>query len=148
MFLALQTGFFVDGIFNIIAAIGHRRHADYWWIILLEGIVSTILAVVTFFWPNITLLFLIYLIAFWALLTGLLEVVQSVRLKGRFPKVIFFFGGILSIIFGLLLMFRPMFGLLTLILLLALYAILFGISIAVFAFKVRKAQDIYLREGD
>jgi uncharacterized membrane protein HdeD (DUF308 family) len=71
--LVLLFGAFalVGGLFTIAAVLtqpvgtGSRRS-----VMLFDGIVSVIIGVVTFAWPNITALALLYLIAAWAFLTG------------------------------------------------------------------------------
>src|SRR5947199_4340159 len=68
----------VDGIFSIIAAWrapdGHAR----WGSLLLEGIAGIVAGVLTFVWPAITAAVLVYLIAGWAVVTGILEIVAAI----------------------------------------------------------------------
>jgi uncharacterized membrane protein HdeD (DUF308 family) len=60
----------LDGIFDLISAI---RSPSHHWAFLLEGIVGIIVGVATFVWPGITGIVLLYLIAFWAIFTGVLR---------------------------------------------------------------------------
>ena len=67
-----------DGVFNVIAFF---RVASHQWALLIEGVVGIIAGVVTFAWPAITAMALLYLIAFWAILTGIFEIVAGIRLR-------------------------------------------------------------------
>jgi uncharacterized membrane protein HdeD (DUF308 family) len=68
----------LDGIFDIISAVrAPGRH----WPLVLEGVVGIIIGILTFIWPGITTMVLLYLIAFWAIFTGILEIVAGIRLR-------------------------------------------------------------------
>ena len=67
----------LEGLFNLVSAVRAPRHH---WPLLLEGTVGIIAGVLTFAWPGITALFLLYLIAFWAMFTGVLEITAGIRL--------------------------------------------------------------------
>src|SRR5262245_49767540 len=75
----------VDGIFALISAFRRdtRRNmrSERWWALLLEGVIGIVIGVLTFVWPKLTALGLVYMIAFWAVLTGALEVITAVRLR-------------------------------------------------------------------
>src|SRR5258708_16524225 len=60
----------VDGVFNFIAFF---RVASHQWALLIEGVIGIIAGVLTFVWPAITAIVLLYVIAFWAILTGSLK---------------------------------------------------------------------------
>lgn len=140
-FLVLLVGafFFVDGILSMVASFGTRRVEKRWWIALLEGIAGVAIGILTILWPQITLVAMILLIAGWALITGIFEIAAAFRLR----KVIsgeWFLGlsGVVSIVFGLLLLGRPGFGAVALVWVLGVYAILFGILLLFLGFKMRK----------
>src|SRR3954471_7015505 len=63
----------VDGVFALVAALAGADQRTRWWALLLEGLAGIVAAVVTIFWPGITALALVYLIAAWAIVTGVLE---------------------------------------------------------------------------
>jgi uncharacterized membrane protein HdeD (DUF308 family) len=116
----------VDGVLSLISAF--RVENDHRWGLLLEGIVGIGAGLVTFFLPGLTALVLLYIIAVWALITGVLELVAAVRLR----KVIhnewwLVLGGIASVVFGLVLLAAPGAGALAVIWLIAAYAIVFGV---------------------
>lgn len=133
---------FVDGIVAVVVAIASRGENQRWWAVLLEGIAGIILGLLTFFYPGITVLVLLYFIAAWALITGVLEIVAAIQLRrvltGEWVMIL---GGIASIIFGLLLVFFPGAGALGLTWLIGAYALAFGILLIVLAFRLRGLQD-------
>ncbi len=91
----------MDGIFAIFAGIASRRYFERWWAVLLEGVAGVVIGLLTFFWPNITALVLLYFIAAWALITGIFEIVAAIQLRrvitGEWMMIL---GGLLSILFG------------------------------------------------
>ena len=70
----------VEGAFNILYAIRNRAFQG-WWMHLLEGVASVIAGLLAFVWPGITAIVLLYVIAFWAIVTGVLEIVAAWRLR-------------------------------------------------------------------
>ena len=88
--------------------------------------------------PGITALGLLILIAAWAIVTGIMEVVAAVRL----PRIInnewlLVLAGIASVMLGILLLFQPAAGALVLIWWIGAWALLFGILLMILAFRMR-----------
>jgi uncharacterized membrane protein HdeD (DUF308 family) len=138
--LVLVFGAFalVDGIFAVIAGIAARGYFDRWWAVLLEGIVGIVIGLSTFFWPNITALVLVYFIAAWALITGIFEIVAAIQLRRVVTNEwMYIVGGLLSITFGILLFVFPGAGAVSPVWMIGIYAIMFGISETIFAFRLR-----------
>src|SRR5262245_23560774 len=81
--LALFFGAYalVDGLFAIYSAIRGGSGRERWWAFLIEGIVGLGAAAITFFWPGITILALIFVVAVWAIFTGALELAAAIRLR-------------------------------------------------------------------
>ena len=138
--LVLMFGAFalVDGIFAVVAGIVSYKFHERWCAVLLGGVVGILIGLLTFFWPNITALVLLYFIAAWAVVTGVLEIVAAIQLrrliKGEWMMIL---GGLLSILLGVLLFVYPGAGALGLVWLIGAYAILFGIMLIIFAFRLR-----------
>jgi uncharacterized membrane protein HdeD (DUF308 family) len=128
----------VDGIFAIFAGIAARGYFDRWWAVLLEGVAGVVIGLLTFFWPGITALVLLYFIAAWALITGIFEIVAAIQLRrvitGEWMLIL---GGLLSIVFGVLLFVFPVAGAVSVIWMIGIYAVVFGISEIIFAFRLR-----------
>jgi uncharacterized membrane protein HdeD (DUF308 family) len=119
---------FVDGVLAIMAAIGRRARSRRWWVLLLEGLAGLAAGVITLFWPGITAIALLALIAAWALVTGGLEIAAAIRLR----KVInnewlLALAGVASVGFGILLVLFPGPAALALILWIGAYALVSGV---------------------
>jgi uncharacterized membrane protein HdeD (DUF308 family) len=125
----------VDGVFNVIAFF---RVASHHWALLIEGVVGIIAGVLTFAWPAITALALLYLIAFWAIFTGIFEVVAGIRLRKTMSNEwLLLLMGCFSLLFGLLILFAPGTGALAIVLWIGAYALVFGVFLLALAFRLR-----------
>jgi uncharacterized membrane protein HdeD (DUF308 family) len=128
----------VDGIFAIIAGISGRNEYERWWLLIIEGILGIVAGVLTFMWPDITALVLLYFIAAWAILTGIFEIAAAIRLRKYIEgEWLLALAGIASVIFGVLLVIFPGAGALAVVWLIATYAVIFGILMIVLAFRIR-----------
>jgi uncharacterized membrane protein HdeD (DUF308 family) len=128
----------VDGIWAMFLGVIIRREVGHWWVWLLEGLAGVVIGVVVFRWPVITTLVLLYLIAYWGLVTGMFEILAAVQLrkviKGEWLLVL---DGILSVLLGAFLAVFPKPGTVVLVWLVGAYAILFGILLFAFALRLR-----------
>jgi uncharacterized membrane protein HdeD (DUF308 family) len=138
--LTLLFGAFAlaDGLVTAVSAIGGRHTNESWWILLLAGIVAVCVGLVTLFTPQITAFALLICIAIWAIATGMLEIFASIRLRKEIHGE-FWLGlaGLVSLAFGVFLLARPNIGLLSVLWVIAFYAIVFGIVEVVRAFEAR-----------
>jgi len=127
----------VDGVLAIVAAIRGGGLAPRWWL-ALSGVAGVAAGVLAFTLPGLTALVLIYLIGFWSIMRGVLEIVGAIHLRKEIAREwTLAAAGILSILFGLILVFAPGPGALGLLWLIAAWAILFGGLMIVVAFRVR-----------
>ena len=128
----------VDGVIAVIVSLQERSVFRRWWVLLVEGLVGIVIGVVTFFWPAITALVLLYLVATWAIVTGIFELAAA--FSGRVPVATEWtlaLAGILSVLLGVLLAALPRAGLLSLVWLIGAYAIVFGVLLIIRAFQFR-----------
>jgi uncharacterized membrane protein HdeD (DUF308 family) len=128
----------VDGALSVWTAISGRRHHEYWWVLLLGGMVGIVVGIFTLVIPGITALALLFYIAIWAVATGVLQIVAAIRLRKEIQgEWLLILSGLLSVIFGLLLIMQPRVGALAVLWLIAVYAVLFGILLVLLAFRMR-----------
>lgn len=149
--LALLFGAYIlaDGVLGVWAAITGRKEHEYWWVLLLWGIVGIGVGILTFLAPGITALALLFYIAIWAIATGVLEIVAAIRVRKEIRgEWLLILGGLLSVAFGVLLMAQPGAGALALLWLIATYAIIFGILLVILAFKARTFGKRFASSGN
>ena len=126
-----------DGVLALIAAIRGGGIAPRWWL-ALGGVVSILAGGLAFAWPGLTALVLVYLIGFWSIMRGIIEIVGAIRLRKEIANEwTLIAAGVLSVIFGLILVFAPGAGAMGLLWLIAAWAVLFGLLLIWVAFKVR-----------
>src|SRR5215208_3374676 len=127
----------VDGIFAIVAGIrgsGSRR-----WLLLAEGALGILAGLIAFFWPGMTALVFLYVIAAWAILTGILKVVMAIWLRQEIDNEwTMALSGLLWVLLGVVLTVLPGVGLLSLAWLIGVFALGAGLALLVLAFRVRR----------
>lgn len=127
-----------DGIFALISAFKAAEAHLRWWPFVWEGLFGIAAGVIAFVYPGITALVLLYIIAFWAILTGIFEISAAVRLRREITgEWALGLAGLASVVFGILLVVFPGAGVLAVIWLLGAYAIAFGLLLLVVAFRLR-----------
>jgi uncharacterized membrane protein HdeD (DUF308 family) len=121
---------FVDGVALLVAlARGDVLARSHKWATGLMGVFGIVVSFVTFVWPGMTALTLLYLVAFWAIAMGVLQIVAAIEFRREIDGELFVvLGGILSIAFGGFLVAFPGAGLLSLVWLVGFWAELFGFS--------------------
>ncbi len=127
-----------DGFFAITASIIDTSTGERWWALLLEGILGIVAGILALTVPGITALFLLYIIAFWAFITGIFEIITAVRLRRVISnELLMILSGIASIVFGILLLIFPGAGALAVVWWIGAYAIVFGALLLSLALRLR-----------
>jgi uncharacterized membrane protein HdeD (DUF308 family) len=124
----------VDGIFALVVGVNSR-----WWILALLGTLGIIAGLIAFFYPGLTALTLLFVIAAWAIARGIMEIAAAIQLR----KVItnewaLILGGICSVVFGLILFARPAAGALAVIWIIGAYALVIGTFLIILSFKLKR----------
>jgi uncharacterized membrane protein HdeD (DUF308 family) len=124
----------VDGVFALAAARGRAGRSRP---LLVEAVLDLIIGVICIFWPGTALVALVYLIAIWAIITGIALLAAGVALTRLVGEVLPVIGGLLSVLLGVVLAVHPAVGAIALAWLLGGYALLFGLAMITAAFRVR-----------
>ncbi|HET8909556.1 MAG TPA: HdeD family acid-resistance protein [Ktedonobacterales bacterium] len=132
----------LSGIMSLVAAVRAGEAHQRWGWLAASGILSVALGVVAFVWPGITALAFVFLVAAWAIFTGMLEIAFAFAMPGTLAHPFWAgFSGLLSVIFGILLAVWPRSGAVTLTWLLGIYAIANGITLLYYAFLLRSLSS-------
>ena len=130
---------FIDAGLQAMRAFGSRSAGPVFGHLLL-ALVDLAAGVIALVWPKPTALVLVIVVAAWALVGGFFEVFaafQSAETAGT--RALFILGGLVSILFGVLLFARPGVGAVTLALLFGLYSLIFGVSQIMLGIDARKS---------
>ena len=130
-----------DGVVALIGAFtGRLKPLPTWWLVLV-GLAGIGAGIVTLLWPGITAIVLVMFIGAWALVHGIFEIVGAIQLRKEIDNEWWLIlGGVLSVVFGLLVLLAPGPGALGLIWAIGAYSIAFGITWIMLAFRLRKHQ--------
>jgi uncharacterized membrane protein HdeD (DUF308 family) len=134
----------VNGVMLMIASFDAAKQRLHWGSLLAAGILSVVAGLVTWFWPGLTAYAVLYLVVAWALVTGTLYVVASLELRDVLPHAwLMTLTGVLSVALAVVLAVDPRDGILSLVLVVGIYAIIGGVSELVFAFRLNSMrQDV------
>lgn len=128
----------VDGLVSVGTGLSRAKASSRWWVFLLEGLVSIVAAAIAFIWPGLATLSIVLLIAGWAVLTGILEILAAIRLRHEINNEwLLALGGVISIALGVFLFFQPFAGGVAIIWTIAAYAIIFGVLLIALGFRLK-----------
>lgn len=124
----------------LVVLIG-MRGTQYRGAFLSEGAFGIVAGLVALAWPGVTALVLLYIIAIWAILSGIAEIIAAVALRREIEgEWVLFLVGVLSVVLGVAMAVLPSVGVLSLIWLVGLYALAVGVAMIVLAFRVRDVR--------
>lgn len=128
-----------DGAFTAIAAVANRGDEPQWAAFLISGLLGIAIGIVTFIWPGVTALALLFIIAIWAVVVGFGEISAAVRLRKTISgEWMLMLAGVLSVAFGVMLFASPGTGALALVLWIGAFAIVIGILRIAVALRLRQ----------
>jgi uncharacterized membrane protein HdeD (DUF308 family) len=131
----------VDGVLALIAAFRSSGRGMRRTLLLIEGVIGILFGILALFWPGLTALTLLYIIALWAILSGIARIVMAIMLRREIENEwSIALSGVLSVILGIVLLFLPGAGLLAYTWLVGLLALAVGIALIYYAFRVRGQQ--------
>jgi uncharacterized membrane protein HdeD (DUF308 family) len=128
----------VDGVFALFSAFGPAAQGRRFWV-ALQGVLGIAIGATTFIWPDVTALALPYLVAAWAVITGVIQFVAAIRLRREIRgEWLMALDGALSVVVGIVLVAWPASGALALVLLIGAYAVVFGIVLIGLGLRLRR----------
>ena len=151
--IAILVGLFaawaiIDGVGNLVAGVRTRGQDRSWWLEVLEGLVSVAAGVVAILLPAAAAQVLVLLIAAWAVVTGVIEIVMAVRLRRVIDNEIWMaLAGAASILFGIILVLFPAAGALSLVWLIGSFAIAFGAFLIILGWRLRGIDHMGRRDS-
>jgi uncharacterized membrane protein HdeD (DUF308 family) len=132
----------MDGVVSLFSAVRRARRHERWGALVLEGAAGIAAGILTLLWPQISALALLYVVAAWAVVTGVFEIAAAVRLRKEIRgEWLLALGGIVSIAFGALLVLLPGAGALALTLWIGAYALVFGATLIGLGVRLRLRQS-------
>jgi uncharacterized membrane protein HdeD (DUF308 family) len=128
----------VDGIVTTGAAVRMRTLFDRWWLLLIQGLISIVFGVLAFFNPALSLLYIVISVSLWMLFAAAAQFMLARAQKAMgAPSAWSIAGGVLSFALAVVAVVFPGLTVATVIVLIAWFALAFGIVNVVVAFRVR-----------
>ncbi len=132
---------FVDGIIEIWAGIQARNAHDRWWVDILIGLAGVVAGILVMTVPGLSALALMYFIAAWMVVIGVLQIFYAIRLRQEISNEwMLGLSGLLSLILGIIFFAFPGKGAISLVWVIGIYAIVFGIILMVLSFRVKSLK--------
>ena len=128
-----------NGIFAVGTALAARKEYEKWWVLLLEGAAGVIVGIGTIAWPQLTAVLLLFLIAGWAVATGILEILAGLAQPKEVggDKWVLVLGGVISLLFGIFLFAQPGKGALAILWMIGVFAIVAGVVLITIGFRLK-----------
>ena len=133
----------IDGVTGLVGGIRSRGRDRSWWLAILEGIVGIVAGAFVFLFPAQAAMALIFIIAAWAIITGVFEIVAAIRLREQIQGE-FWLGlaGVASILYGVVVYLFPAAGALSIVWLIGSFAIAFGVFLLVLGWRLRRINEL------
>ncbi|HET9728359.1 MAG TPA: HdeD family acid-resistance protein [Acidimicrobiia bacterium] len=134
----------VDGVFTLID-VGRNRPgtAEHRGWLIVEALAGIAAGIVTFVWPAITALALLFVIAAWAFVIGVARVSAAIKLRHILDHAwLMGIAGILSIVFAILLVITPGAGALVITWLIGWWAVVVGVTLLTAAWRIHRRAGV------
>jgi uncharacterized membrane protein HdeD (DUF308 family) len=129
---------FATGILAIVAAVRAIAARERWISLAIEGVVGIGAGIVAVVWPDLTAKTFLYIIAAWAIVSGLLAISSAVRLRREIHgEWMLGLAGVAAIVFGIIAFVHPETGALAVLWLIGLSAIVYGVLWTILGFRLR-----------
>ena len=130
---------FVDGVFALISAFTSNAKSENWWWIILEGAFGILIGVLTLIQPAAMGQAWLTLIGAWAIVTGIFEIITAIRIRKQIEGELWLIiGGVISVLFGALVLMNPLSGAFAIGFIIGIYAIIFGATMIALSLRLKK----------
>lgn len=129
---------FVDGIVALAAAFSGEAKDQRWWLAAI-GLLGIGVGILTFVMPDVVAGALLFFIAFWSIAIGVMQIIGAIRLRNEIDNEWWLgLGGLLSVLLGIFILASPGAGALGLIWAIAGFAIVYGVTLVMLSFRLKK----------
>lgn len=139
---------FIDGIMSIFQGFSARKSGQSGTGDFVVGALAILAGIVILVWPKESATVIAFIVAFWALLAGISGIAGGLALRKQPGSGWGWFltWGVLALVFGIIVLFNPAALLVSLLWLVAIWAIMAGIVFAIASFFVRKAGNVIVEQ--
>lgn len=138
----------VGGISSLMGAWRSRGQRE-WWVGILEGIVGIVAGIVAILLPPAAALALLFVVAGWAIVIGVLQIWMAIRLREQITGELWMgLSGVVSILFGLLLVIFPGTGILSVLFLVGIFSIVMGGAMVLLGWRLRGIHAQATRQNE
>jgi uncharacterized membrane protein HdeD (DUF308 family) len=140
VFLAIFVAAYLvlDGIIAIVAGIHAAELHRRWWPFAVEGVLDLLAGAIIYFDPGVV----VFMVALWAIVTGLLLVVPALSLPGGAGRWFLVLNGVVSLLLGVAMLALPAAGVLFVVWSVAIYALIFGVGLIALGLRVHKLHTM------
>ncbi len=138
-FVILLAAFaFVEGVFAFVGAFGWGLPGGQRLLLILLGLLGIAVGVLAVTYPGLAAVTIVLWVGWWAIIAGIIQIIVAIEVRKQIENEwMLVLGAILSVLFGILLLYRPLTGVLTLTWLFGFYALLYGVIMLVLGFRLR-----------
>lgn len=131
----------VDGMLEGYNAMTAKRQEQTWFLTALRSLIGIVIGIVSLAVPGVTGTVFLALIGIWAILSGVGEIVIAIKLPlSKAGQYLLEFGGLISLIFGIIMLSLVNSQALDQTWLIGIYALVFGVVMVCLAVQIRTIQ--------
>ena len=132
----------VEGVLAVAWALVGRHGGSFPWGVLLAGLAGVVVGIWTFMYPGLTALALVYLIAAWAAVRGIFQIIAAFHLRKEIDNEwLLALSGLVSLGLGVLLFMAPGAGALAALWWIGAFAIVLGVLEIILGFRLKGLKD-------
>jgi uncharacterized membrane protein HdeD (DUF308 family) len=133
-----------DGVLSLVTAFRWRDSGKPLWPLIIVGLAGIAAGIIAFMWPQITALVLLMFIAAWAIVIGIFQIVTAIRIRKEIENEwLLGLSGLVSVIFGVLMIASPGAGAIAVVWLIGAYAVFFGILLIALSFRLKRLAPAF-----